>query len=116
MPDIGRQQDAGLQPEDEDMAEAYDPSQDHDSTWRAPQTAVASETYGLLGFFADLEQSAKAPKQHLQQLMPRCDGSVLVKASPLTIEQALAGGAQCHIHASFQPQQATAASCTSILV
>ncbi|DBB06471.1 TPA: hypothetical protein ACH3X1_012027 [Trebouxia sp. C0004] len=113
MPDIGRQQDAGLQPEDEDMAEANDPSQDHDSTWRAPQTAVASETYGLLGFFADLEQSAKAPKQHLQQLMPGCDGSVLVKASPLTIEQALAGGAQCHIHASFQPQQATAACCTS---
>ncbi|DBA90934.1 TPA: hypothetical protein ACH3X1_016144 [Trebouxia sp. C0004] len=89
---VGRQQDAGLQPEDEDMAESNDPSQDHDSTWRAPQTAVASETYGLLGCFADLEQSAKAPKQHLQQLMPGCDGSVLVKASALTIEQALAGG------------------------
>ena len=92
--------------EDEDMEDAADSSPQEGAQWVPPRAFFASDMYGFLGFFADLEQGTKPPQEHLQQLMAGHDGSVLVKASPMTIAQPLEGGMlhqlmQCIIHLSL---------------
>jgi len=54
-------------------------------TWAPPRAAHISEDIGFLGFFADIEQQAQPPKEELEKLLPGRDGSVLIRASPLTI-------------------------------
>ena len=59
--------------------------------WDPPRPGYLNADVGYVGFFADAEQQTKAPYEDLQSLLPGHDGSVLVKASPLTIEKALEG-------------------------
>ena len=58
---------------------------------KAPRTGVVNKELGYNGFFADAEQQTKLPYEVLESLLPCEDGSVLVKASPLTIEKGLEG-------------------------
>ncbi|KAL0027827.1 hypothetical protein WJX77_008696 [Trebouxia sp. C0004] len=46
---------------------------------------------GLNGFFADVRQQVRPPREELDKRLPSRDGSVLVKGSPLTIAKALEG-------------------------
>jgi len=61
------------------------------SEWAAPPEPIMLDGVGLMGYFADPAQSAKLSKAELLKLMPGHDGSLLVKASPVTIEEALQG-------------------------
>ena len=60
--------------------------------WDPPRAAHISEDMGLLGFFADTGQQTQPPREELEKLLPGRDGSVLIRASPLTIAEALDGG------------------------
>jgi hypothetical protein len=61
--------------------------------WAVPPDPINDmvDDVGLIGYFADATQSAKLPKEELLKLMPGHDGSLLIKASPLTTEEALQG-------------------------
>ena len=56
-----------------------------------PKAAHVSEDIGYVGFFADIEQQEKPPKEELEKLLPGNDSSVKVKASLLIIAQAIQG-------------------------
>jgi hypothetical protein len=59
--------------------------------WVPPPDPVVVDQYGLVGHFADERQSSKPPHAELLKLQPGHDGSVLVRASAVTIEEALQG-------------------------
>ena len=55
------------------------------------QEHLRSEDLGLIGFFADVQQQVRPPKDELDKRLPGNDGSLLVKGSPMTIAEALEG-------------------------
>ncbi|KAL3135160.1 hypothetical protein ABBQ38_006253 [Trebouxia sp. C0009 RCD-2024] len=69
--------------------------------WDPPRAAHISEDIGLLGFLADTDQQTQPPREELEKLLPGRDGSVLMRASPLTIAEALNGGLHLPISLLF---------------
>lgn len=59
--------------------------------WVPPPDPVVVNQFGFVGHFADERQSSKPPHAELLKLQPGYDGSILVKASAVTIEEALQG-------------------------
>ena len=61
------------------------------AAWVPPRAPEVSEDLGINGFFADVQQQVRPPREELDKRLPGCDGSLLVKGSPLTIAKALEG-------------------------
>ncbi|KAL0031481.1 hypothetical protein WJX77_002644 [Trebouxia sp. C0004] len=86
-PDFGT--DFGSPAQQDSQSEQQQPQP---ATWVPPRAPEVSEHLGLNGFFADVEQQVRPPKEELDKRLPGRDGSLLVKGSPLTIAKALEAG------------------------
>ncbi|DBA98717.1 TPA: hypothetical protein ACH3X1_014490 [Trebouxia sp. C0004] len=76
--------------------------------WDPPRGTHIFEDIGLLGFFADIDQQAQPPREELEKLLPGRNGSVLIRASPLTIAKALE---ELHLYYVQFPELCKACTC-----
>ena len=72
--------------------------QPQQAAWVLPRAPEVSEDLGLNGFYADVQQQVRPPKEELDKRLPGRDGSLLVKGSPVTIAEALEGDAALTQH------------------